>query len=409
MMELPAATCRKTEVNNLRQSTFITDAAVPLEASSAFRHGGLRDDRRRRLLTDDLSESDDVSSCRVWSDDDVPQKPEYYGNAQFLDRQWRLLDLVPQRLLVTVILLLMGIGIIAGLETTYAWTIQRLTADQKLATALDIGAKGSLTCWFASLTLLAASFAALLVYTVRRYRTDDYQGRYRVWIWAAVCWFLMATDQAASLREGFRELMIRLTGTPVLGDGTFWWVAVYVLLFLALGSRLLLDVRPNRLAITALAAAAVSYSLALTCHLGWKLTGTAAGDVMLRTGSEMVGQLMLFATMVLHARYVLRDAQGLVPHPEPIKKAEPEKQEPEKEEVKVVSLAADRRRAISPPHPAPPAAPHRPAPAPTAAAKPAPAVPFTPPQVNRKLTKAERRALKDRLLREREEREKKKW
>lgn len=383
---------------------------MPLEASSAFRHGGLRDERRRRLLTDDLSESDDAASCRVWTDD-APRRPEYYGNPQFLERQWRLLDLVPQRLLLMAILSLAGIGIIAGLEAAYAGAIQHLTADQKLATALNVGAKGSLACWFASLTLLAASFAALVVYTIRRYRTDDYQGRYRVWIWAAVCWFLMATDQAASLREGFRDLMIRWTGTPVLGDGTFWWVAAYVLLFVALGSRLVLDMRPNRLAITALMAAAVSYSLAFACHLGWKPIGTTAGDVMLRTGSEMAGQFMLLATMVVHARYVLRDAQGLVPHPEPTKKDEPERHEPKQEEVKVVSLAADRWRSIDPPHSTPPAASQRPAapPAATGATKPSPAVPFNPPQVDRKLTKAERRALKDRLIREREEREKKKW
>ena len=37
----------------------------------------------------------------------------------------------------------------------------------------------------------------------------------------------MATDQAASLREGFRDLMTWLTGTSLLGDGALWWIAVY--------------------------------------------------------------------------------------------------------------------------------------------------------------------------------------
>ena len=209
---------------------------MPLEASSSFRRCGLRDDRRRRLLTDDLSDPDDASPCRVWPDDGTPpRKSEYYGNAEFLERQWQLLDLVPRRLLVLTLLLLTGAAIIVGLEAAYAWSVKGdspIFVDHGFAAvpaktgtvpaALDIGAKGSLACWFSSLTLLAASVAAVLVYAVRRHRTDDYQGRYRVWLWAGGCWFLMATDQAASLREGFRAAMIGWTGTPLLRDGTLW-------------------------------------------------------------------------------------------------------------------------------------------------------------------------------------------
>ena len=393
---------------------------MPLEASSSFRRCGLRDDRRRRLLTDDLSDPDDASPCRVWPDDGTPpRKSEYYGNAEFLERQWQLLDLVPRRLLVLTLLLLAGAAVIAGLEAAYAWMLERVAAGNTVtvgnavaagntvAAALDIGAKGSLACWFSSLTLLAASVAAVLVYTVRRHRTDDYQGRYRVWLWAGGCWFLMATDQAASLREGFRAAMIGWTGTPLLRDGTLWWVVIYVLVFGAVGSRLLLDMRPSRLSIGALGAAAIAYGLAMASHLGWTPVGTAAGEVMFRVGSEMAGQLMLLTAMGLHVRYVLLDAQGLVPHPEPRKVEKPDDDETN-EEVKVISAGANRWRAIDPPHVTPQPAYQRPSPQPAlapAAAKPSFASASSPAPVNRKLTKQERRALKERLLRERRERE----
>jgi len=391
----------------------LTDATVPLEASSSFRRGGLRDDRRRRLLTDDLSDPDDGSPCRVWPEDGVPpRKSEYYGNAEFLEQQWQLLDLVPRRLLVLTLLLLAGTAIVVGLEAAYAWMLERMaaggtvTTGNTVAAALDIGAKGSLACWFSSLTLLAASVAALLGYTVRRHRTDDYQGRYRVWLWAAGCWFLMATDQAASLREGFRDAMVALTGTPLLRDGTLWWVVVYVLVFGAVGSRLLLDMRPSRLSIGALTAAAVAYGLAITSHLGWTLAGTAAGEVMLRTSSEMAGHLMLLAAMGLHSRYVILDAEGLVPHPEPRKVENPDEDEVN-DEVKVISTNSNRWRAIDPPHVTPQPVYQRPAPQPAATPVPksSPTSTSSPSPVNRKLTKAERRALKERLLRERRERE----
>jgi hypothetical protein len=393
---------------------------VPLEASSSFRRTGLRDDRRRRLLADDLSEADHTPLCRTWPEDGATQPgATHYGNAEFLERQWQLLDLVPRRLLVLTLLLLAAAAIIAGLEAVYAWTVERAAAGAAVAAALDVAAKGSLACWFSSLMLLAASVAALLVYTVRRHRTDDYHGRYRIWLWAAACWFLLATDQAASLREGFSSVMIRWVGTPLWRDGALWWIAIYVLLFGAIGSRLLLDMRPSRLSIAALTAALLGYGLALACHLGWRPIGTAIGEVMLRTGSEMAGHLMLLTAMGLHARYVLRDAQGLVPHPEPQNREESGKDEPEETEtVKVHPADANRWRAVDPPHPAPSPTYQRPAPAVVApaakpvappAAKPVASLASTPSPVNSKLTKAERKAMKERLLHERAEREKRKW
>jgi hypothetical protein len=390
----------------------LTDAAVPLEASSSFRRGGLRDDRRRRLLADDLSDPDDTSPCRTWPEEGVsPRKSEYYGNAEFLEHQWQLLDLVPRRLLMLTLLLLAGIAVIAGLEAAYAWMLERTTAGAAVTAALDVGTKGSLACWFSALALLAAAVAALLVYAVRRHRTDDYQGRYRVWRWAAGCWFLLATDQAASLREGFRDAMIGCTGTPLWRDGALWWVIVYVLVFAAVGSRLLLDMRPSRLSIAALTVAAIAYGLALACHLGCTPIGTAAGEVMLRTGSEMAGHLMLLAAMGLHARYVILDAQGLVSHPEPRKVEKPEKDEAQDEEVKVIPAVGNRWRAIDPPHATPQPAYQRPTAQPAAApvTKPAPASTLSPSPVNRKLTKGERKALKERLLHERQQRDKQKW
>ena len=164
--------------------------------------------------------------------------------------------------------------------------------------------------------LLAASVAALLVYTVRRHRTDDYQGRYRVWLWAAGCWFLMATDQAASLREGFRDVMIALTGTPLLGDGSLWWVVVYVLVFGAVVRGCCWTC--GRAGFRSSPWSAPRSPTAWRWPLSrLETVGTAAGEVMFRAGSEMAGHLMLLAAMGLHARYVILDAQGLMPHPEP--------------------------------------------------------------------------------------------
>ena len=236
---------------------------MPLQSSSSFGRHGQRDDRRRRLLSDDLSQVGDWPASHVWPEGDPPSlKSEHYGDAEFLDEQPRLLDLAPRGLIVPTVLLVAAVAAIVGLEGAYFWMRQHVGHGGASVAAIDLSAKGSLSCWFSSLMLLAHSAMAYLVYRVRRHRVDDYQGRYRIWFWAAACWFLMASDQAASLREAFRELMIALTGTPLLGDGNAWWAVLYAFVLGAIGSRLLLDMRPARfrwaLLVVALAACAVA-------------------------------------------------------------------------------------------------------------------------------------------------------
>ena len=152
--------------------------------------------------------------------------------------------------------------------------------------ALDLAVKGSLGCWFSAMMLLAASAVAILVYCVRRHRTDDYQGRYRIWLWAAACWFLMATDQAASLRDAFRDLMIGLTGTTLVGDGSLWWVILYALIWGAIGSRLLVDMHASRLSTSLLVGAALAQALAVAGRLGCILPQSGNWQVMSLAGDR---------------------------------------------------------------------------------------------------------------------------
>ena len=254
--------------------------------------------------------------------------------------------------------------------------------------------------------LLAATAAAYIIYTVRRHRVDDYQGRYRIWLWSAGWWFVMAADQAASLREAFRDLMTTLTGTSLLGDGTFWWAIVYALVLGAIGSRLVMELRSSRLSMVALLVAAIAHALAIAHRFNIVSLPDKVNEVMFRAGAEMFGNLMLLAAMILYARHVIRDAQGLLPQHEPKSEDEPAG-EPAAEIADRPSSSGNTWIKIDPPHATPhpafqqPAAP-RAAPS-VSAHSPASAAPSPP--INRKLTKGERKALKDRLLGERLERQ----
>ena len=71
---------------------------MTLHASSLGR--GHRDDRRRRLLAEDLAASTAAEPVAAFSPQNRPplHKSENYGDAEFLETQSRLTDLIPRRL-----------------------------------------------------------------------------------------------------------------------------------------------------------------------------------------------------------------------------------------------------------------------------------------------------------------------
>jgi hypothetical protein len=375
-----------------------------------FGPSGHRDDRRRRLLAEEQAARAGTAAAVAASPtsrvaDPPVRKTEHYGDALFLAQQPTLSDLVPRRLIGFALVFLALSLLIGGLEALYAW-MPSLVGDLGHAAsgqrgvdlaALDLAGKGSLAAWFSSLLLLAAGLAAVLVYTVRRHRMDDYHGRYRVWLWAALCWFLAATDTAASLHEGFRDLMTAVTGTPLLGDGSIWWMIAYGLLLGAVGARLLIDIWPSRLAAAAMLLAACAYVAAASVQLqlGWPAIPSGGGRVMFQQGSAMAGHLLVLLAMGLQARYVLADARGLLP---------PRRR-------KAAATPGDKKTADDPwvavdsPHGGPQPVFRRAstvtAPATAKTAPAATPVSSAAAPVQQKLSKAERKALKHRLIQER--------
>lgn len=393
-----------------------------------FHRSGQRDDRRRRVLTDGrcartATEPSRQATMRSPTDPETPpRRSENYGDAAFMDRQPRLMDLVPRRLAVFLLVFVAGLAVIAGLEGLYVWMprLAPMTTDRRVA-AFDLDGEGSLAVWFSSTTLALAGLLAILVFSVRRHKIDDYRGHYRIWIWAALCWLLMSIDEASSLHEGFKEMMVALTGDRVFGDGSIWWAAPYFFLLGAVGTRLLVDMRHCRLSSAALVSVAACYALAVAIQLGWILPEYGARAVMVEEGAEMIGNLMLLLAMGLHARYVILDAEGLVaPRKKREKQAFEDETDPPWEQVRRPMAA--RSVIVHPPHGiAPPsktptsAAPPRlavsmsaqvDAAQPSAAASDSDQADQAGPPVQRKLSKAERKALRKRLVEMKARREK---
>ncbi len=403
---------------------------MPVEPSIQFRRSGQRDDRRRRVFCEPLvvTEAGGTAARRRTNRRQPPErKSENYGDAAFMDEQARLTDLIPRPLWAHLLVFLVGITVLVGLELLYSSmpALADLTREDGRVAAFDLDGEGSLAVWFSSTTLLVASLVAVIVFTVRRHRRDDYHGHYRVWLWAALCWMLMSVDETASLHEGFKEMMTLLTGNRIAGDGSLWWVAPYFFLLGAVGTRLLVDMRECWLSCAAFVGTAICYAVAVVAQLQWILPETGARGVMLEEGAEMLGNLLLLAAMGLHARYVIMDAEGLIRRrskpaaaapvtrvllvtEQPAEEAEAEQEEPEP--------VVERPLKVRPPHGVSRTTRRKVRRKPVFVEdeevdeeQPEPAPPVEEPplvaSVQRKLTKAEKKALRRRLKKLARERE----
>jgi len=289
---------------------------VSWDCSSQFRRSGQRDERRRRLLAEEPPKARKRRRKQA-TEGDLSELPPHYGD-EAMREQPRVTDFVPRASWPYILLMLVGFAAIAGLLLLYDVSTQLgpMTTDGRIA-AFDLDGEGSLAVWFSSTTLLAAAVICALVYSVRRHRVDDYHGRYHIWLWAALCWMVLSLDETASLHEGFKNLMVHLTGTPIISgsDGSAWWAVPYFCILGAVGSRLLLDMRPARLSIGAFVASGCCMAVGVAQQMEWILAEAGARGVKLEEGAEMAGFWMLMLAMALHARYVVLDAEGKIPLP----------------------------------------------------------------------------------------------
>ncbi len=132
----------------------------------------------------------------------------------------------------------------------------------------------------------------------------------------------MATDVAASLHQGLQQVMISVTGIRIAGDGSIWWVVPALLLVGSIGSRLLIDMWSSRLSSAALILAAIAYLTALAAFYHGIILQSEVAQLLLVQGVLLGGHLLLAMSMGLHARYVLLDAEGVLPKRTLKKKAE---------------------------------------------------------------------------------------
>lgn len=283
------------------------------------------------------SETDDLAASPAGGSAKGPVRA--YSPAVLSERQARVTDFLPVQPLWVVLSVLGGLAGVAAIETIdfYCGKLTLAGSADHLA-AFDVRGRGSLAAWYSSALLAGAAVLALVVFGIRSHRVDDYRGAYRIWLWATAALAWLSLDAATGLHDALGFAATLLAGKQVLTASlaaacTVIWLALYLLVFGALGVRLAIELWPSLASFAALATGAVLYLCSGLMQLGVLAPADPLVATVVESTVTLVAHVSLLAATGLYARHVYLDAQGrLKVHIDPDKK----RPKPKRSKLKVV-------------------------------------------------------------------------
>ncbi len=213
-------------------------------------------------------------------------------------------------------MLLLCVTGIAALEALYGYlAMEPYPVSVELLPAVDLAVPNNLSVWFSSSLLAAGAILSLLIYQIRRYRTDDYRGRYRMWFWFAAILMLGSLNCVADLEHTVRTAAVHAAGIPDYSDAPLIGMAVSAFILLVLALRLAVEMRASWVAMVSLAVATACISAVLVVRVGWMWADAEMFRMMAGSGLRMLGHVALFFSLCVYASHVYREANGLMTSP----------------------------------------------------------------------------------------------
>jgi len=275
-----------------------------------FRRSGQLDERRRRVLRDEIATPGDSEKAQPAT---AKGPVRAYHESVLSDRQRRVSELIPIRPFKVIATILLLLTAVAAIEALYIFTAPlagHIKGEHPFA-ALDLASRGNIGDWFSSLLFASGALAVLGLLSIRAHRLDDYKGRYRVWWWIAAALLWASVDTATGLHDAVGAGIQLLAGDTMPGGARLAWVGVYGLLFGTLALRAAFEIWSSAVAVVGSSCAAMLYFACIAFQL--EMT-PALGDVVLtqviRSAVELLAHVALVSSVLLYARHVHLDAQG---------------------------------------------------------------------------------------------------
>ena len=269
-------------------------------------------ERRRRLLREDRSSRDpDTTTSRRTEAKTPGMEGRAYSEVALADVETRITDFIPTRRWVLFAYLLAGLASVAAVIGTYLGRnyAMKWLPEEALA-SFRLQGVGTIACWLGSMMLMAAAVVCLAIYRIRRHKTDDYRGRYRLWLWAWALCVLASLDAVTSWHRLLQIVMIKVADTHLWRDGSVWWIGLFALVGLVTSIRLLLDMRRSLGSVFCALISVGLYAFAAVLHFGLVDLADFDTNKIAHAGSLLLGHGMLLYSLLVFARFVHLAAAG---------------------------------------------------------------------------------------------------
>lgn len=297
------------------------------------RRSAVSSQRRRRVLLEEpaVPEEDLAAEASPRRPRSGSKAPRSYSESALAIHQPRITDLLPERswvltlILTTLAMSIIGLGFVEA--NASRWESQ---LSEQAMSLLEPAKAGSLSRWSSSLMLGWAGLLSLIIFSLRRHKTNDYHARYRVWLVVAASFFLSSMNAATGMYHLVRE------GTHLLANHWFpnaSWATkigagfgplVTIVWFLIL-ARLAIEIRRQRVALILLGLSAAGSLLVAALGAGWFSFGSQNLGEVITASLQLFTDWGLLAAVFVDGRHVYLDAQGLLRRAAKLKKKKEER------------------------------------------------------------------------------------
>lgn len=290
-----------------------------------------RTGRRRRMLHEGAAASPTTPSAGG--------EPQAVTHRRYTPREGSVSFAVASSLLPRSPLSVLAIGAagaaaIAGLVWADGYAAVAAVGEIPTATAqlLHIDQPGGLARWYEGSLWLAVAVQSVLLFGMRKHRTDDTGTAYRWWLLVAGVAIGMSVSAATQVHSAVAQQLASLTGFSPMPLDAFWWFVPGGVLLSAVAIRSLMEMKESRIAALAGAAAVATTAVSWTASAG--LIPAAVAGMVPALASPLVapvaslagGTLALYA-LLGYSRRIVRETLGELSPPKPAAKPTPEESE----------------------------------------------------------------------------------
>lgn len=274
------------------------------------------DSRRRRVLIYQSCCGDEATSAvdrrKAEQLRKARKEPATYGANVNRRLRGRWFSLVPvkRRAIAAVGFVLLVVVASLGMAHWAATYWQPLAQRPEVARPFYLDRPDSFGTWVRALFLAAAAGTATLIYQLRRYRNDDYRGSYRMWPPVIILIAIGSVDAVAGLFPWLGELIQWGMGRRVVVSGGDWMRMLLSVGGLALGVRVLIELRSSKLALASMAIGSLFFAIPLLAQ--WEvLKPETQARWFLITTSPLIAAAALWFACAAYLRKLFREVRGI--------------------------------------------------------------------------------------------------